>query len=51
MLDQLLEEIARLKKGHDLLAAVHLAVGYGRGELPEELLHAINNYFGFDDSE
>lgn len=52
MLDEMMEEIAKLKEGNDLLEQVWLEYGpYGEGSIPDKLRYKINNFYGFDDSE
>jgi hypothetical protein len=50
--DTLMNELLELKKAQQLLYDVWLEVGpYGAKEIPMDLLHKINDFFGFDDSE
>ena len=52
MIDELIEEMQKLKEAKELLYQVYLEHGpYGDGEIPQELRWKINNFFGFDDSE
>jgi hypothetical protein len=58
ILDELMEEVAKLKEGNNLLEQVWAAHGaYGTGGptgdgiIPDELRYKINHFFGFDDSE
>ena len=52
IIDELVGEISRLERAHDLLESIYLEYGpYGDGEIPERLWFKVRNFFGFDDSE
>jgi hypothetical protein len=52
MIDELLEELGRLKKAQAILEQVHLEYGpYGNGQISWKTIQLMNDYFHFDDSE
>ena len=50
-LREIVEEIERLEKAHDILERVWIAVGpYNHDKIDNELMRDLNNYMEFDDS-
>lgn len=50
-LNKLLEDIGELEEGCKLLEDIWLFIGAYSDKLNDELMHRLNTYFGFDDSE
>lgn len=51
-LENLLEDINRLKQAYNLLEQVYLEhCPYGTDPISDKLRYKINDFFGFDDSE
>lgn len=52
LIENLLDELSRLQKSHELLEELFRWIGpYKDGNIPDELWFKIRDHFDFDDSE